>query len=166
MNRFFGAVVVSALAIGAAHAQQGQGGWRGGGGMFRMADADGDGVVTRAEYQAAVDARFARMDANGDGVLASDERPGPGRHGMRGGDGAPPAPMAPAGSAATSSPPPPAEGSMTRDQFRAQSMRRFDAADTNHDGRIDAAEMQAMMTQLRGGPGGMAPPAPAAGAPQ
>ena len=106
MNRFFGAVVVSVLAIGAAHAQQGQGGWRGGGGMFRMADANGDGVVTRAEYQAAVDARFAQMDANGDGVLASDERPGPGRRGMRGGDGAPPAPMAPAGSAAASSTPP------------------------------------------------------------
>jgi len=39
------------------------------------ADADGDGRITRAESRAAVAERFARMDANGDGMISEDERP-------------------------------------------------------------------------------------------
>ena len=43
-----------------------------GGGMMR-ADANGDGVVTRAEALAQAGERFDRMDANGDGQLTADE---------------------------------------------------------------------------------------------
>ena len=42
-------------------------------------DLDGDGAVTRLEYTTAHDALFARMDANGDGVLTRGE----GRKGKR-----------------------------------------------------------------------------------
>ncbi|MBX3687786.1 hypothetical protein [Dokdonella sp.] len=36
-------------------------------------DANGDGQVSRAEYQAWIDARFARIDTNGDGVVSVGE---------------------------------------------------------------------------------------------
>ena len=39
-------------------------------------DADQDGRVSLAEYQQWLSYAFTRMDANGDGVLSPDERPG------------------------------------------------------------------------------------------
>jgi len=36
-------------------------------------DSDGDGVVTRSEYDAASAERFGRLDVNGDGVLTREE---------------------------------------------------------------------------------------------
>lgn len=36
-------------------------------------DANGDGVITQAEYEAVAEAMFVRMDANGDGVLTKGE---------------------------------------------------------------------------------------------
>ncbi|MGI4733051.1 MAG: hypothetical protein ACRYFW_15090 [Janthinobacterium lividum] len=154
-----------------------RGGGRMGGGaaMLRMADANGDGVVTRAEYLAAVDARFDRMDANHDGVLSPDEMPmrGGWRGGMGGdrdrqrGDVPPPPPPAGSSPDATGTPPaPPAVQSRppeTRDQYRAGAMRRFDRLDANHDGRIDPAEMAAWTPPggMRRGSAGDAPPPPA-----
>ena len=41
--------------------------------FFDKIDTNHDGVVTRAEYQAWVDGRFAKMDANGDGKVNADE---------------------------------------------------------------------------------------------
>lgn len=38
-------------------------------------DSNGDGVISRAEYDASTDALFIRMDANGDGVLTKGEGP-------------------------------------------------------------------------------------------
>jgi hypothetical protein len=160
------ALVLGGIAIGGpAYAQGGQGGPGGWGGgpmrMLQQADANGDGVVTRDEYVAFTDQRFARMDKNGDGVITPDERPQwGGGHGRHGAESAPPSAAAPASGAA------PSAGGETRDQFRAQAMRRFDMLDTNHDGKIDQAEMQAAaarMSAMRGG-GGYGP-APA-GAPQ
>ena len=43
--------------------------------LFAKADANHDGLVTRAEFQAAVVARFHRFDRNGDGVLSQDDVP-------------------------------------------------------------------------------------------
>lgn len=42
-------------------------------GLFRMADADKDGTVTKAEFEAAALQRFDRLDANHDGVVTRDE---------------------------------------------------------------------------------------------
>ncbi|WP_299308582.1 EF-hand domain-containing protein [uncultured Croceicoccus sp.] len=43
-------------------------------GMVKMADADGDDAITRAEMRAAAKSHFARMDANGDGTVTTAER--------------------------------------------------------------------------------------------
>lgn len=47
-----------------------------GGGMKMLARADtnGDKAVSRAEFRAAAEARFAKADANGDGTISAGER--------------------------------------------------------------------------------------------
>jgi len=52
--------------------------------------------------------------------------------------------------------------SLTLQQFEAQALARFDAADLNHDGIVTAAERQ----QARAQQGAPAPQAPAPGKPQ
>ncbi|MBA4165136.1 MAG: hypothetical protein C0510_11010 [Erythrobacter sp.] len=41
--------------------------------MLKMADSNGDGAVTRAEFDAAVAAHFAKMDKDGSGSLSREE---------------------------------------------------------------------------------------------
>jgi hypothetical protein len=138
-------------------------------GMAR-ADGDGDGRVSKAEYIARADERFARMDKNSDGQLSADEM-APRREMAA-------APAAPAG--ADTAPPaaPPAAGAMrsrmferldtnhdgmvSRDEYRAQVAERFDRLDTNHDGFLDQAEMTAGRDRARGmmQRGGDSPPPP------
>ena len=146
-------------------------------------DADGDGVLTRDEAMAQADARFDRMDANKDGKLTPDEmRP----HRPMGGAGTPPPPAAD-GAAPPPAPGTPAmagrggfaermfarldtngDGTIDREEFRAQAAKRFDRMDTNKDGKIDAAERQAardamrQMRGMRGNGGDMPPPPPSA----
>jgi hypothetical protein len=161
------------------------------GGPLAMADADRDGVTTRAEVAADADRRFAAMDADRDGKITREERRafhareraarGPGMPGMPGapsmagapGVGTPPPPPPP--------PPPPGdrmdhkgphrgdgmrgpgrERDETQAQFRERALRMFDRADTNHDGRVDRQERDAMALLMRarmadhhrrGGPG-------------
>jgi len=42
-------------------------------GMIRMADADKDGAVTKAEFRARMLQRFDRLDANHDGIVTRAE---------------------------------------------------------------------------------------------
>lgn len=140
------------------------------------ADADRDGVVTREEAAAEADRRFAAMDTNGNGKIDRDERrafrpphhprgdmaPPPGE------DGPPPPP--PPGVDAPPPPPPPgaerdggrrgwdergdrhhrrAPREMTREQFPERALQMFDRADTNHDGRVDQQEREAMRLMMR-----------------
>ncbi|MFA7388629.1 MAG: EF-hand domain-containing protein [Thiohalobacteraceae bacterium] len=42
-------------------------------GGMKMLDADGDGKVTREEFDKKHDAMFGKMDANSDGVIDADE---------------------------------------------------------------------------------------------
>ncbi|MGZ3246941.1 MAG: EF-hand domain-containing protein [Croceibacterium sp.] len=68
---------------GGEHGQQGaergrrgehaRGGFAERGGMMRLADADKNGTITKAEFQAAALARFDRLDANKDGTVTPDE---------------------------------------------------------------------------------------------
>jgi len=131
-------VVAATLAVGALTGLSGPGAAQStppassppsrGMGMMR-ADTDGDGVVTRAEATAQADAQFAAADTDRDGKVTADERraafaagaPG-GR--FRGG--------------------PASDTTMTRDDFRTRALSRFDWTDANGDGRIDAAEINAM----------------------
>jgi len=127
-------------------------------------DSDGDGRVSKAEYLARADERFARMDKNGDGQLTPDEMA--------------PRREAPAPAAGTDASPAPAGGGMmsrmferldtnhdgkvSREEYRAQAAERFDRMDTNHDGFLDQSEMTAMRDRGRGmmQRGGDSPPPP------
>ncbi len=54
-----------------------RGGMRGHGGMMmmgKMADANNDGTVTKAEFDAAFTKHFSEMDADGDGTVTPEER--------------------------------------------------------------------------------------------
>ncbi|MCL4674115.1 MAG: hypothetical protein KJZ64_14545, partial [Sphingomonadaceae bacterium] len=42
--------------------------------LVRRADADGNRVVTRAEFDRAVASHFARMDTDGNGTVTATER--------------------------------------------------------------------------------------------
>lgn len=72
-----------------------------GAGRFGAVDGNGDGRITRAEWVAAANARFVKLDANRDGALVASEMPrrhgrGHGRHGgHHGREAQPPAPAAP-----------------------------------------------------------------------
>ncbi len=122
-----------------------------GGGMLRL-DTDGDGRVTRAEYNIQSATRFAGMDANRDGTVDATEMaamPGGGRMaGRMGGradaDGS---------------------GTLTRAEFDAQAGQRFARMDMNGDDVIDAAELKARPMGRGGarrgaGPASPTPPAP------
>lgn len=117
-----------------------RGSGRPGGGMMRQ-DTDGDGTVSRAEFDAQSATMFARMDANSDGRVDATEMaalPGGGRGAAR---------------ADTNG-----DGILTREEFAAQVGQRFARFDMNADGVIDAAERQARPM----GRGGRDRPAPAA----
>ncbi|MBE9636628.1 EF-hand domain-containing protein [Salipiger pacificus] len=49
--------------------------------MIKQMDANGDGKVTKAEFDANSRAMFTRMDRNGDGVLSGNELTPPKRPG-------------------------------------------------------------------------------------
>lgn len=133
----------ASLLAGAAHAgQQGpQDGPRGPRpDPLAMADANKDGIVTREEMLASVQAHFNEMDANHDGKVTPEEREAFNaklRARMGGGMHAP--------------------KDLTLADEQARATRMFDLVDTNHDGKIDAAERDAAakrMMAMRRGPGG------------
>lgn len=82
-----------------AGARAGGRGGHGPGQMFQNLDKDGNGSISKAEFLAGAEARFAKMDKNSDGELTKDEMPtrpegrrGGGPRGPRGGsEAAPPA---------------------------------------------------------------------------
>jgi len=43
---------------------------------LKAVDADGNGAVSKSEYRTYMDAGFAKLDKNGDGVLGADELSG------------------------------------------------------------------------------------------
>lgn len=105
------------------------------GDLFGKADANNDGIVTKAEFLADVDARFAKLDANKDGKIAKDERPG-------GGEGRGGRMMGRADADG--------DGAISLAEQRAQATKRFDRLDTNKDGKIDKAESDAARERMRG----------------
>ncbi len=168
-----GATMLCAGASAAAVAQQmpsaagvvppAPGGEMRGGGLMR-ADANHDGIVTRDEVIADADRRFAAMDTDGDGKLSREEmraarqaRRASGKAEGRSDRIRP---------ASTTGEPHRRDGvrpPFTQQAFRDRALNMFDRADANHDGRVDAQEMQAMRLLIRarmsgGGHGEGAPP--------
>jgi Ca2+-binding EF-hand superfamily protein len=115
------------------------------------ADANGDGIVTREEMLAEVDARFAKLDANKDGKITHEERQVFAEGSPRGGR------MMGRTDAN-------GDGTITLEEQRAQANKRFDRIDTNHDGKIDQAERDAAMQRMMSMRGGRDRPMPAPGA--
>ena len=108
-----------------------------GGGMMR-ADANGDGTVTRAEMIAEAEARFAAMDTDKDGKVTPEERQAA-RATMRSQWRAGQPPRAGGGGMMRGDP----DRIVTREETVQRAGARFDRLDTNHDGRLDAAEIAA-----------------------
>lgn len=94
-------------------------------------DPDGDGATSKDEMMAAAEARFAKLDANGDGVIDSGE-----------------AASAPGGrmlARADAN----GDGNVTRDEMLAATATRFERMDLNHDGKVDSTERDQIMAMLR-----------------
>jgi hypothetical protein len=130
------AALAGSLVGGAALAQDAPPPGPRGGGMMMRADANGDGKISRQEYNAQIAQRFARRDANKDGFLSGDELAGP----RRGGDGEAPAGMNRAQQRSDTN----NDGKISLAEDQAAATIRFDRLDTNKDGTIDASEMSAM----------------------
>jgi Ca2+-binding EF-hand superfamily protein len=70
-----GATVIALMgSVSIANAKQGgEGKGKGPRINFEQLDTDGDGFITKAELQAAHEARFAKNDTDGDGFLSAEE---------------------------------------------------------------------------------------------
>jgi Ca2+-binding EF-hand superfamily protein len=107
---------------------------RGAHGIFQS-DANSDGVLTRAEFDAGRAASFAQLDADNNGQLTREEMRAErgehrrGRGGHRGGG------MHSLTSADANS-----DGNITRDEFLARPTQMFDRLDANDDGVISTTE--------------------------
>jgi len=115
-----------------------------------MRDPFGDATVLRKDAEAQAAARFDALDTDHDGSLspaelaaARAERPGggaaradrPRRDGAGGGIGR----MMDGNG----------DGKVTKDEFMAGTLRRFDMMDANHDGQLTKAERQAAFEAMR-----------------
>jgi Ca2+-binding EF-hand superfamily protein len=111
-------------------------------GNVARGDTDNDGFISRAEFNARAEERFARMDTNKDGKISADEMQGPGSRMLAGAVGP--------------------DGTVSKAAFLRLSNDRFDKLDTNHDGKLSDTEMQAMRGRFggrgHGGPGGRGGP--------
>jgi hypothetical protein len=105
-------------------------------GLMRY-DANKDGTVDRAEWKAGQEARFRRLDANGDGKLTKEElfARTPGANSVLPSDR-----QAQRQSTYFLLLDANKDGVVTLPEFMVQTDRNFARCDTNNDGRIDTAE--------------------------
>ena len=129
-----GAAVLAASACGLAQAQDGSQERGGRQGMFQS-DANSDGVLSRAEFDAGRAAMFARLDGDNNGQLTREEmRAQRAEHrGRRGGHRG-------GGMHSLTSADADNDGNITRDEFLARPIERFNQLDADNDGVISAAE--------------------------
>lgn len=138
-------------AIGLAAAQEGGPGGRGQEHLAQV-DTNHDGAISRAEFDAAHAAMFARLDANHDGQISAEEHRahrgehmGEHRGRRRGGDGEHRGDHEGGRMAMLDAN---QDGSITRDEFLARPMQMFDRLDANHDGAISADERSAARERM------------------
>ena len=141
------AAAIAALAITAtsAVAQNQGGGWGGGqgGGFFARYDADHDGKVSLAEYEAGRQMSFQRMDADGNGALSFAEiDAATAQAAQRGG---PMADFIKARNDALKAADTNGDQSISADEYKAYVDAEFKKLDTNSDGFLSPEEMQAGM---------------------
>lgn len=102
-------------------------------GALARADGNGDGRVTRSEFQALRALGFERLDANRDGALNAEER-GAARGRMRG-------QLARADRNG--------DGVVTEAEFLNQPARAFDRFDANNDEALDGEELAALRAAMQ-----------------
>jgi len=132
--------------------------------MFARLDVNGDGKLDAADRTAAMAKRFDAMDANHDGMLSKQEfldahqamRDGMMKaHGGPGGPGERPmgehriggGMRAMHGMMMLRTMDANGDKAISRDEFIAGALKRFDAADANHDGKLTPEERHAAMRQ-------------------
>jgi hypothetical protein len=115
-------------------------------GLMRY-DTNKDGVVDRAEWKAAQEARFKQLDANGDGKLTQDELFA--RTPASGNSVLPTDRQAQRQSAYFQLLDADKDGVVTLAEFMAQADRNFERCDLNKDGRIDTAECRQALQRPR-----------------
>ena len=109
----------------------------------RGPDPWGDATVTRAEEQAKAEERFAALDTDKDGVLsAAEQKAAQGERG-RGGPGGGLRRADANG-----------DGKITRDEFVAAQLERFDRQDSDKDGMLTKAERDAARARFQQRDGG------------
>lgn len=107
---------------------------------FKEMDSNGDGMVSKAEFDAAHDKHFKEMDTNGDGQLSPDE--------MRAGHKAM---MEQGKNKRFDEADANHDGALTREEAKKMPMvsKHFDELDTNKDGKITREELDAAMEKMR-----------------
>lgn len=125
---------------------------------LQRADADGDGSISRAEFVARADARFARLDTDRNGQLAQPEMESA-REAMRAkraermearGKAMPErANRAPGNDKRFARLDVNSDGALSLEEHRAQAVIRFDRMDANRDGQIDKAERQSLREKMK-----------------
>lgn len=121
-------------------------------GMWQTMDANQDGNIDRAEFDAMRTARFTEMDGNGDAIVSAEEMMAmhekrraemAAKHdGMKDGEGH--------GARMFERMDTTGDGRVTADEWQASSLKRFVRLDSNGDGAVTAEEMAA----FHGGKGG------------
>ncbi len=133
-------------------------------------DANHDGVATRAEAITQADARFAQMDTDHDGRITAGEmrayREALHDRVVASGRDVPVPPQGGRKHDGTGRRMDPnGDGSVTREEYEARALKRFDRMDANHDGTIDATERanaaEMRHVDWRERRDGVTPPAPA-----
>lgn len=116
--------------------------------MLLSADTNSDGVITRAEFVSARQARFSQMDRNGDGYLSRDDAAGGGqmRRGrlLRRGGGGGGERLRQAMDAIDRD----GDGRVSRAEFVDNPAALFDRADTDRNDRLDPREIEDLRARM------------------
>jgi Ca2+-binding EF-hand superfamily protein len=119
---------------------------------FARMDANGDGVIDQADREARRLQMFDRLDANNDGAISREEfaahRQGCGEARAERGARSPRG-MAMRGMRSGPRAGAEARAPLTRDQLVASALERFDRLDANNDGTISAEERRGPREQMR-----------------
>jgi hypothetical protein len=123
----------AALCLGALPAQSQQ--------LLDKADENRDGVITRAEYQTSRVKAFAKLDRNDDGFIDASDAPKR-RRPRNEGTGAR---MAALRDQLDDN----ADQRISREEFAQSPLLLFDRADTDHDGKLIPAEIEALKEAMK-----------------